>query len=108
MPTDFSSRRHSPARHARVTIGETRDQAVIHSLPDIACAYDDALGVVIAKPKDRLGEVIWIFHINLQRRQVEVALHFENRPVAAMHLNVGRAAVDDGGGQFLAAVHNFH
>ena len=90
-----------------MAVREAGHEPVRRVLTDVAGREDDALRVVVAEAEDRIREVVRERRIDVQRRQIQVA-RLDDRPVAAVDLDVGIAGVDDAGGNFSAAVHHFH
>jgi hypothetical protein len=83
------------ARDTRMAVGEARHQAVGRLLPHVAGRDDDALRVVVAEAEDGVCELELVAEIGGQRRQVDVFLDLEDRPVTRIDFDAGIARVDD-------------
>ena len=90
-----------------MAVGEARHEAVRRPLTDIAGREDDSLRVIVAETEDRIGEVVREADVGAQRRQIQLA-RLDDRPVAAVDLDVGVARVDDLRRNLLPLVDDLH
>src|SRR6188768_509276 len=99
---------HAAARDAGMTVGQAGDEVVRRSLTDVAGRENDALRVVVAEAEDRVREIEGVAEVHVERRKVQVFLHFQDGPVAGIHFRFRLTSVDDAGRHRAALVHELH
>src|SRR6185503_18899714 len=74
-------------------IREARHE-VANMLPDVAGRENDALGIVVPEPEDRIGEIKRVLKIDIERGKIDRLVDANDRPVAWIHFGLGLPGID--------------
>jgi hypothetical protein len=86
-----------------MTVGQARHETAGRPLSDVTGREDDPFRIIVAETEDGVGKIKGERRVYVKRRQVEL-FRLDDRPVAAVDLDVGIAGVDDAGRDFLSFV----